>query len=214
MAPTTEPFRICAEQLGKKFGSEWIVKDFTYNFETGNTYAVTGYNGSGKSTLLRILLGLFPPSEGKVSYWQGAKHVAAAEVYPHLAFCAPYLELVEEFTLLEQIEFYRRFKPLEADNGPLLALLGMEKAAHKHIRFFSSGMKQKIKLALAMYSHAPALLLDEPTTNFDKANTQWYIQLLEKQRAAGKLIIVCSNQEHEYSGANHIVDVTQHKPKR
>ena len=78
------------------------------------------------------------------------------------------------------------------------------------IKYFSSGMKQRLKLALAFCSDTPMLMLDEPTSNLDKQGVEWYLGLVQ-QFAAGRLTIICSNQEHEYSFCTQHLDISDYK---
>lgn len=81
-------------------------------------------------------------------------------------------------------------------------------AAHKQIRYFSSGMKQRVKLAQAIFSDTPLLLLDEPCTNLDTDGIQLYLGLI-KSHAVGKLVIVSSNDKQEYAFCDRCIDMLQ-----
>src|SRR5688572_13920722 len=103
--------QISLSDTGKRFNREWIFRRFSYQFNPGERYAITGANGSGKSTLLQVLAGAVTSSEGTITYDIGGKHVEGADVYNHFSIAAPYLELIEEMTLLEFLNFHRKFKP-------------------------------------------------------------------------------------------------------
>jgi ABC-type multidrug transport system ATPase subunit len=198
-------FNISTTDLGKKFGTEWIFKGFTQTFETGKNYVFVGNNGSGKSTLLKTLVGILPPSQGKVQYVNG-KMIMPIDYWFHtISYAAPYMELIEEFTLRESIVFHQKFKPLSMSETELIEELQFTKTSiAKPIKFFSSGMKQKLKLALALYTQSKVLLLDEPTANFDKNNFLWYQQKIEQQftnpdnKFSNKIFILASNLPQEY----------------
>jgi len=125
---------------------------------------------------------------------------------------APYLELIEEFTLTEVIDFHFKFKRYKPgiDKNEVISLLGMENNKNKLIRYFSSGMKQRLKLALAFCSDTPMLMLDEPTSNLDTQGVDWYLNLVE-QFAQNRLTIVCSNQEHEYGFCKEQLNISDFK---
>ncbi|TPE43450.1 ABC transporter ATP-binding protein [Pontibacter mangrovi] len=186
--------------LGKRYNYEWIFRNLTYTFEAGTAYAVLGHNGSGKSTLLTIMAGHNLASEGQLSYRLDGKTVEHDHVYRYLSLTAPYLELVEEFTLLEMLDFHTRFKPLRHQLSTLALIdrMGLQRSKHKFVKDFSSGMKQRLKLGLAIYSDSSLLLLDEPTTNLDQEGVAWYQEHVA-QNKEGRLIIVGSNIHHEYS---------------
>src|SRR5688572_16846769 len=168
--------KIVAENLGKRFNREWIFRHFSFTLQPAATYAITGPNGSGKSTLSQVLWGQVPPTAGTIQYVDGNTTLPIVEVYRHLAIAAPYMDLVEEFTLEETIRFHFKFKKPVAgiSVSEMPERMGLEVARGKKIAAFSSGMKQRLKLALAFYSDTPLLFLDEPTTNLDKPAIAWY----------------------------------------
>src|SRR3954466_6380987 len=98
---------------GKRFNREWIFRNATIPFTSSNSYAITGPNGSGKSTLLQSLGGMLQLSEGTIEY-ADEKLITAEEAYLHTSFCAPYLDVIEEMTLKEFLEFHNQFKPFIA----------------------------------------------------------------------------------------------------
>ena len=184
----------------KRFNTEWIFSNLDFSFATGHHYALIGNNGSGKSTLLQIIAGYIGLTKGQINWVdQSNKSIDSATIYQSISIAAPYLELVEELTALEQIAFHQQFKSIQPNLTPIQILekIGLEKAADKQIRNFSSGMKQRLKLALAIFDQAPILLLDEPCSNLDKEGIQTY-QALIQHYALHKLIIVASNDAQEY----------------
>jgi ABC-type multidrug transport system ATPase subunit len=202
---------IALTDLGQKYGPQWLFSGLTYTFAPGQRYAITGHNGSGKSTLLKIIAGMQPPTTGQVSYQLGPRALAAEQVFGQVAFAAPYLDLIEEMTLVEAVAFHRRFKPLRLPDAELIEHLGLAPFRQRLLKQFSSGMKQKVKLGLALYSQSQLLLLDEPTANLDRANTDWYLG--EIQQAPQALVLIGSNQPEEYQNCHEIVDVPQFKKK-
>ena len=97
--------------VAKRYRYEWIFRDIDFTFQNGKKYAILGPNGSGKSTLLKVLSGHLTPSKGKVNFSAGEKKIDIDEVYLHTSYAAPYIELIEEFTLLEALNFHKKFKP-------------------------------------------------------------------------------------------------------
>ncbi|GAB3636432.1 ABC transporter ATP-binding protein [Hymenobacter arcticus] len=195
--------QIDAQNLGRRYGRQWIFRQLSHAFQPGTATAILGPNGAGKSTLLSILAGQLLPSEGTVSYeWAiSGKSLPITEVPRQLAYCAPYLELPEDFTLLELLAFHTRLKPLQPGVSvtDLVEIMYLQKARHQPVRTFSSGMKQRLKLGLALYAAAPLLLLDEPTTNLDAQGAAWYLEHVARVRDAGRLVIVSSNVPAEYA---------------
>ena len=188
---------IFAQAVGKKFGSEWIIQNFNHHFTAANPCAILGGNGSGKSTLLKIIAGFMQAGKGKIIYKHHNKEQEADAVYQLISYAAPYLELVEEFTCLESIQFQQKFKPFvnNASVSEVLELSGLKHAADKTLKVFSSGMKQRLKLTLAIMADCPVLMLDEPCSNLDAKAIDWYHIMLEAY-AKEKLIIICSNHLH------------------
>ena len=212
MVHGTLAMQIVLQNIGRRFNRDWIFRGIDYTFEQGNTYAVLGPNGSGKSTLLSVLNGSLSPSAGSLSYIEGEKTIEAETVYQQLSLAAPYLEVVEEFTLSEMVNFHFKFKTYRPglDKDSVVALLNMYDSRNKMIKYFSSGMKQRLKLALAFCSDTPLLMLDEPTSNLDTQGVDWYLSLVQ-QFAANRLTIICSNQQHEYSFCGEQLRVTDYK---
>ncbi|MBC6607918.1 ABC transporter ATP-binding protein [Hymenobacter sp. BT188] len=201
--------QIQATGLGKRFNRDWIFRHLTHTFRPGTATAILGPNGAGKSTLLNTLSGQLLPTDGTLTYSLQGKPVSVEDIPAQLAYCAPYLELIEELTLSELLSFHTRFKPLRPGLSMrgLIELLYLEKSRYKLIRDFSSGMKQRLKLGLALYSAAPLLLLDEPTTNLDRAGVAWYQEHIHAT-VAGRLVLVSSNVAEEYEFCQEQLDIT------
>ena len=203
---------IKVKTLGKRFNREWIFRNLDYTFESSNIYAITGPNGSGKSTLLQVLWGQLPQSIGELSYPHSSGEVSVDDIFQHLSIATPYLDLIEEFTLSEHLEFH--FKLKRSRNGiqveDMLDRLMLAGARDKHIANFSSGMKQRVKLALAFFSEADLIFLDEPTTNLDKETKEWYhVQLSRLPPPC--TIFIASNQPDEYPDHSRIINILDFK---
>jgi ABC-type multidrug transport system ATPase subunit len=192
-------FTIQVKNASKRFHNEWIFKNLDLELSSGDTLAITGGNGSGKSTLLKCLSGAIPLTSGTIQYQAGSTQISEEHWFRSLALATPYLELPEEFTLSEVINFHFQFKnPLQnRTTTEILEVLGLEKHKSKAISQFSSGMKQRVKLALAIFSEVPLLLLDEPTTNLDTQGLSWYLKLIQ-QYSPGRILVICSNDPREY----------------
>lgn len=201
---------ISTQNIGKQFGREWIFRNFTFDFLPNQSYAIIGNNGSGKSTLLKVLAGAMPLTQGKIYYLNDGQKVSSEDWFKYLAIASPYLELIEEFSLQETIDFYTNFKKLSVKKEELIEKLGFQGSKQKAIKFFSSGMKQKLKLGLAMYSQAKILFLDEPTSNLDEKNTAWYLENI-KEAIKDKITFICSNQPNEYYFCSEVINLSSFK---
>jgi ABC-type multidrug transport system ATPase subunit len=200
--------KITLTDAGKRFNRDWIFRHLAYEFLPRLHYAITGPNGSGKSTLLQVIAGAIAISEGQVRY----SEIAHEQAYRYLSLSAPYLDLVEEMTATEFLNFHHSFKPLLASLSipDALDAVGLGGAARKQIRFFSSGMKQRLKLAQALFSDTPVVLLDEPCTNLDAEGITLYQKLI-CQYGAGRLVIVSSNDEQEYEFCEKVINIRDYK---
>jgi ABC-2 type transport system ATP-binding protein len=230
---------ISLQNTGKRFNREWIFRKFNYEFLQGKSYAITGPNGSGKSTLLQIIAGATLHSEGEIS-WQNAvgkgqlateqqttNHKQQTEnekretrngkletrnelTYQQISIAAPYLDLIEEMTANEFLSFHSSFKTLTKSFPEILLAVGLEKAAEKQIRYYSSGMKQRLKLAQAFFSDTSVLLLDEPTTNLDEDGIAIYKKLWQ-ENTTNRLVIVSSNDIVEYEECEEVIGIGEYK---
>jgi len=191
--------QISLSETGKRFNRDWIFRNFSYQFISSGTYAITGPNGSGKSTLLQVIAGAVATSEGKITYSNNSKELEPNKIFRHLSIAAPYQELIEEMTLIEFLNFHSTFKPLITDVtvNSIPAMINLENAAGKQIRYYSSGMKQRVKLAQAFFSDTDVLFLDEPCTNLDEDGFQLYHRLIAEY-TLNRIVIVSSNDVAEY----------------
>ena len=133
-------------------------------------------------------------------------------MYNHVSYAAPYIELIEEFTLGEALDFHQKFKPLLPGirTADVIDLLAFPKAKDKQVRHFSSGMKQRLKLALAICSASSLLLLDEPTTNLDAQGVDWYLALTERF-IGSRTVVVASNVAVDYGFCGEVIDILSYK---
>ena len=205
--------QISVEKIGKKFVREWIVRNASFELAAGQQYTFVGPNGSGKSTLLQLLTGIMPASEGTIKYINSTgKEIEVDHWYKHLVVAAPYLELIEEFTLRELIQFHSRFKPFK--NGLSFKdfedFIQLPHASGKTLRHFSSGMKQRVKLGLAFMSDVPVIFLDEPTTNLDVPGINWYLDHVV-HHTQNQLVLLGSNVKQEYEFCKNIISVSAFK---
>ncbi len=204
--------KISLSDAGKRFNRDWIFRNLSYEFYAGRSYAITGSNGSGKSTLLQVIAGAIQLSKGTIDYHVEGRPIEGDDAFRNISLAAPYLDLIEEMNLLEFLEFHGRFKPFIAQLsiGEMVARLGLQEAKNKQIRYFSSGMKQRVKLAQAFFCDTTCILLDEPTTNLDQQGIELYHSLVS-EFCNNRLVIVSSNDEHEFSFVDEKIEMAQFK---
>lgn len=194
------------ENIGKKYGKNWIFKNVNLNFKSGESYAILGNNGSGKSTLLKVISSQTAPNKGEISY----EGFDIEEVHQKISYCAPYIDLIEELSFKELLSFTERFKPFlpAYPKEKILSLFDFDE--NKWIKDYSSGMKQRVKLCLALLADVEVCLLDEPTSNLDEEGVEWYFSLLQNINVE-RTVIIASNIEREYQFCNHIIDIRDFK---
>lgn len=204
---------ITLHNLGRRFNQEWIFRGLDYTLTSNQKYAILGPNGSGKSTLIKVLTGQLSPSEGKIEFSISSNSIENDDVYQYISIAAPYIELIEEYTLKELLDFHFKFKRYLTHYDPkkIISLLGMEKARNKEIKHFSSGMKQRVKLAMACCSDSRLLFLDEPTSNLDVEGERWYSDLLRETSSASRTLVIGSNQEREYEFCDTTLSILDYK---
>lgn len=192
---------ISLNSAGKRFNQDWIFRHLNLDLKQGESLAILGSNGSGKSTLMRVIAGISGLSEGSITFRSGSVSVEPGAVYREVSIAAPYLELPGLYSLEESLEFHFRFKRSRAglNKEIMLQRSGLEAHRKKAVQYFSSGMKQRLKLCLAFFSDTSLLLLDEPLSNLDASAASWYGEMLS-EFSSGRTLVVCSNHdEREYA---------------
>jgi len=205
-------FNLRIRDLGKRYNREWIFRDLSTEWSSGQCIGIGGTNGSGKSTLLRVLSGFESPSKGDIVYTYASEKVSRDNLYNLLSLAAPYTELIEELTMQELVDFHFSFKSYlpKWDKAKLMGYVGLGKAAHRPLNEFSSGMKQRVKLATALISDTPLVFLDEPTTNLDDQGKAWFQELLAST-ASHRLIFIASNETTDFAQCDDHLSIIEYK---
>ena len=199
---------IFVKKLSKRYGYQWVVKDFDSHFQSDKIYGIAGKNGSGKSTIIKMISGYLTPTSGEIQYNIDEKKIGIDNVFKYVSLAAPYTDLINEFTLSEMFSFHCKFKKLHKP----LTFKEFEKIIHlpnqkeKTLQHFSSGMKQKIQLALAILSDTPILLLDEPTSFLDQYNKEWFADLLNVYKN-NRIVVIASNDSFDLNLCENITQV-------
>lgn len=182
------------KNISKRYDFQWILRDINTSFTDTYVSAIAGNNGSGKSTLVKILSGFLSPSQGELTYKIGDQYIPNSEIFKEIALAAPYTDIINEFTLHEMLRFHSKFKPLRQPINfeAFQEIIQLKVPRDKQLFQFSSGMKQKIQLALALLSNTSILLLDEPTSFLDINAKKWFAQLLQ-QNTQNRCVIIASN---------------------
>jgi ABC-type multidrug transport system ATPase subunit len=200
---------ISATNIAKQYGNQWVFRHFSFQIDAGEKVAVLGRNGSGKSTLMQILCGFVSVNEGDLFWKNKNKPIARQEIFKHLHLASPAMQLNLLFTLKETLLFQAKFKPWQKglQEKDLALLLGLEKHLDKTLTHFSSGMLQRVKLGLAIFSDTPLLLLDEPCANLDAESVDWYQNMIQHFKGDRTILVASNENTEEYSFCGKILRV-------
>ncbi|MEW6337196.1 MAG: ABC transporter ATP-binding protein [Acidobacteriota bacterium] len=196
MSATTVEF----EGIGKRFGSRAVLAQVSGVLRPGAVLVVSGPNGSGKSTLLNILAGVLRPSRGAVTYREGGGTVPRRLWFERIGVAAPDMAVYDELTAHENLAFLARLRGLRSTReqaAELLDSLGLPAREHdRAVGTYSSGMRQRVKIAQAVI-HAPrVLMLDEPSSNLDAAGHEAVAALVREYRGRAA-VVVATNDPRE-----------------
>ncbi|MFT4535873.1 MAG: ABC-type multidrug transport system ATPase subunit [Saprospiraceae bacterium] len=200
--------QVTIQNLSKRYLYDWIIRDMNHTFESGSITGVNGINGSGKSTFIKMLCGFLSPSEGNISYTKEEKDIDRSDVYQYMTLAAPYTDVINEYDAEEIFSFHTKFKQLREniDVRQFLEIVNLKGNKGKQIQFYSSGMKQRLQLALALLTDSKLLLLDEPTSYLDAENKAWFYDLLGRQ-SKGRTIIIASNDKEDFKLCGHVISL-------
>jgi len=202
---------ITADGIEKKYNRRKIFSNINFALRENDSLAITGRNGSGKSTLLKIISGALSPTEGEISLTIENKNVAASDRFTLVGFVAPYLQLYDEFTALENLRLLRRIRGIRTSDETILALLrrvNLFDRRNDFVRTYSSGMKQRLKYAFALLHEPPVLLLDEPASNLDDEGIATVRQIIEEQKKKG-ILIIATNEQHDAELCQQTIDLNK-----
>lgn len=199
--------KITLSSLSKRYLYEWIIRDLSHTFESNSVTGINGINGSGKSTLIKLISGFLSASEGSIEYHTD-KVIQRSEIYKYISMAAPYTDLVQEYDAEEMFLFHTRFKKLrkDLDAKEFLEIVKLKKNKGKQIQFYSSGMKQRLQLAVALFTDSEVLLLDEPTSYLDNENKNWFYNLLENE-LSNRTVIIASNDMDDFRFCSNVISL-------
>lgn len=177
------------------------MKSVSLSVTGGEVVAVTGPNGSGKSTLLKVVAGLLRPTRGSVSLSVGgAKAADVSARRRFVGYAAPDLMLYPELTAIENLQFFgamRGQKPERSECVRILNAIGLKGRGDDPVGAYSSGMRQRMRLAFAQWGSPPVLLLDEPSLALDERGIAVVADMISAQRASGGLTLLATNDPRE-----------------
>jgi heme exporter protein A len=198
--------KLTVENIAKSFGKRKIFENINFALESGQSIAIVGPNGSGKTTLVSLLLGLLYPSRGKIVYTEDGKALDFDKYRKNISLVAPYYSLYEPLTAYENLKFFSKIDGYNFSNGEIekvLDIVGLGGRGDDYVSAYSTGMKQRLKYALAILKKTCLWILDEPTVNLDDDGRRIIFDLIEKYRK-DSIIVIATNDKEEYRLAEQI----------
>jgi heme exporter protein A len=184
-----------ASGLGKRYGSRWVFRRISFQLKQGHRLAILGSNGSGKSTLLRCIAGLLSPNEGTIRLPKGDRRTS-------LAMAAIEMALYPALTCAEHLALTADLRGCDARSDELLSRVGLTQAANQRSNQLSTGMKSRLRLAMALQPNPLVLLLDEPGAAMDEAGKSLLEGIVREQSSRG-VLIYATNDPEEHRFASH-----------
>ncbi len=190
---------LSVENIEKNFGDRRILRDINFSLESGQSAALVGPNGSGKTTLVKIVCGLIRPSQGNVQFRIKGEPIDPLDVYKHIGLVSPYLELYEELTAIENLNFFGRIKKIShlGDKiSDLMKRVNLTGREDDPVKTYSSGMRQRLKYVFALLGSPEVLILDEPTSNLDVDGIERVYKIMDEQKQK-KILLIATNDEND-----------------
>ncbi|MGB5105274.1 MAG: ABC transporter ATP-binding protein [Candidatus Zixiibacteriota bacterium] len=195
--------------IAKSFGDRKVLKDINFALSAPNSVGITGHNGSGKSTLMKILAQILSPTRGKVTVKQDGQPLAFDRHAEVIKMVAPEMALYEMLTAYENMQFFAKLAeaPMpRTEQDRLLDLMGLAGRGDDMVGAYSSGMKQRLKYAVALLAKPDILLLDEPTSNLDDEGKAIVVEIMERQKQ-DKILIIATNEHEDLGRVASIVEL-------
>lgn len=190
--------RLTVQNLRKDFTEKTIFKDLCFEAASGQGLAVLGPNGSGKTTLLRVLANLTRPTSGEVSYHDDTNEIRLDSIYREIGYLGPYLELYQDLTARENLEFFSKIRGLDNFKSRISELMdkfGLNGRDDDTVKTYSSGMKQRLKYIFALLHQPQILFVDEPRSNLDESGIHTVYEVLTEYKKEHLLIIATNDKK-------------------
>ncbi|MDZ4711984.1 MAG: ABC transporter ATP-binding protein [bacterium] len=205
---------IICENIYKSFSGIPVFKNLSFRISTSESLSITGKNGSGKSTLIKILANLIHSTKGKISILENGSDIPDEKRFYRTGLISPYLNLYDELTGYENLAFFyelkSRNKDLEEQVGLVLERTGLHEKRNELVKNYSSGMKQKLKIAFAIMTQPEILLMDEPRTNLDKQGIELIQKISDEQKNKG-ILIVATNEDSDKRLCDNSINIEDYK---
>lgn len=183
--------------LGKKYGSRWILRDLTFTLQAGECLIVTGKNGAGKSTLLKVLSGLERATVGTVN-------TDTEDYRTDLSYCALEQATFANLTVIEHLSLAAKMRGIQSDDATIIRDCGLDEHKDHQAQYLSSGLRSRLKIALAIQSNPRILLWDEPGVALDGAGKALIQRVIQQQKLRGLLVIATNDPDERRFGTHEL----------
>jgi ABC-2 type transport system ATP-binding protein len=189
---------ITVTNVSKRFKEEMVLKNVSVAFEKGKIHGIIGRNGSGKTILFKCICGFIPPSDGEIMV-NGKRVGKDVDIPENLGI------IIETPGFLPNYSGYKNLCLLASINHKInrdairaaMTKVGLDPDSKKHVRKYSTGMRQRLGIAQAIMEDPDILILDEPMNGLDDAGVKEIRQILKGLRDEGKTIILSSHYSED-----------------
>ena len=208
-----EEIQIVVENVGKHFGGRWLFEHISAGISAGQCLAITGHNGSGKSTLLKIVAGLIRPSQGRVQFFcnSSGRELDLNERLGCIGLVAPDMTMYTALTGIENILFWTKVRGIVCSPDEATAFCqqtGLARSvARQQVQTYSTGMRQRLKLAVLIAINPAVWLLDEPSTNLDKDGKALVGEMVTAAVRRKAVVLLATNEPEEAGYASTTVEL-------
>jgi len=176
------------DNLSKAYNKNQVLKDINIKLDSNKIIAILGPNGSGKTTLIKSILGLVIAQEGDVKF-NDQSIIGEWEYRKQIAYLPQIARFPENLKVSELIALVKDIRQQETQDDELIQYFGLRNELKKPLRSLSGGTRQKVNMVLAFMFDSPVIILDEPTVGLDPVAISRFKELLQREKAKGKLII-------------------------
>ena len=207
--------RLSVEDVAHRYGRNLVFRGLTFQAAAGQVIAITGRNGSGKSTLLKILAGLIRPTRGVVRWQSHGVNGQQPKASLLLGVVAPYINLYEDLTLDENLQFICRLRGLQQPAIAIervCAIVGQSADLPDVLQTYSTGMMQRARIAAALLHEPKVLLLDEPTLGLDREGRELCSKVVRSMAQEGGIVLIASNSAADIDLAGQVICIEDYVP--
>lgn len=202
-----------SHNLLKLYNSTLVWSNISFEHSKG-ILGISGFNGSGKSTLLKCLAQLEPLNKGDIIWYKNDVKLSKQDAKTRMSFMAPYINLYEELSVIENLEFIQKLRTkssLSVDVLELIQNVQMKEYKDRAFGSLSTGQQQRVKIASLLATDSDILFLDEPGSNLDEEGYKMMFELISTQKELGKLVIIASNEQKEIDFCDQVIHLNKLK---